>query len=338
MKTVSESLAFVFSLIAILSLVGCTDFLAGRSPRSAPPGPVEPTEAQLATLAEAEAAKETGDYDEALTRFRELLAENPTITPAYLGMGDIYIEQQDYERAEPAFARAARLEPRNFEAQYGHGLALQMLGRFVEAIRAYQRALTINPEHPKANLNLATSFLQIQEARSALVYAERAVQTDQQNGPARVNLGSIYEQLGRNTEAIDQYLIAMELMEEDTAPLMLNLINVLGRERRFQEAVNTAEHLVRVEPSANAYERLAWGYFRVGNYDKSIEAYREAVTYDPRHWPSWSGIGVNALNTWLLSDRTDRAAFREARDAFRRSLQINPDQPRLVTLMSNYGL
>jgi tetratricopeptide (TPR) repeat protein len=337
-KRVGKPLGLFLIVSMIQVLVGCTDFLAGRSPRAQQPGPTAPTEAQLTVLAEAQHAREVGDYDEALAKFRAILAENPTITPAYIGMGDIYLEQHDYERAEPAFSRAARLEPRNFDAQYGHGRALQMLGRFVEAIRAYQRALTIDPAHKKANLNIATTYLQLQEARSALVFAERAVEADPQSGPARVNLGSVYEQLGRNAEAIDQYLIAMDLLDDDTAPLMLNLINVLGREQRFQEAVNTAEHLVRVEPSANAYERLAWGYFRVGEYDKSIQAYRTAVEYDPRHWPSWSGIGVNALNSWLLSERNDRDAYREARNAFRRSLQINPDQPRLVTLMSNYGL
>jgi len=333
-----RTLSVLLTVSMMLVLAGCTDFLAGRTSRTPQPQPSEPTESQLATLAEAQQAKEAGDYNTALTRFRSLLSENPTITPAYLGMGDIYLEQKDYERAEPAFARAARLEPRNFDAQFGHGRALQMLGRLVDAIRAYQRALTINPTHTGANLNIATTYLQLQEARNALVFAERAVEANPESGPARVNLGSVYEQLGRNAEAIDQYLIAMELMEEDTAPLMLNLINVLGRERRFQEAVNTAEHLVRVAPSANAYERLGWGYFRIGEYEKSIEAYRKAVEHDPKHWPSWSGIGVNALNEWLLSERTDRDAFRDARDAFRQSIRINPDQPKLVTLMSNYGL
>jgi tetratricopeptide (TPR) repeat protein len=334
------SLAIILCMLIVPVLAGCTDFLAGRAAPASPAtaGPQPPTQSQQAMLDEAQRAKDAGDYDAALAAFRGVLAENPTIAPAYVGIGEIFLEQQDYARAEPIFSRAARLEPRNFDAQFGHGLALQMLGRFVEAVRAYQRALTINPMDARANLNLATTYLQLREARSSLIFAERAVEADPQNGPARVNLGSVYEQLGRNAEAIDQYLIAMELIEDDTAPLMLNLINVLGRERRFREAVNTAEHLVRIAPSANAYERLAWGYFRIGAYDKSIDAYRTAVEHDPNHWPSWSGIGVNALNAWLLSDRTDGEAFAEARRAFRRSLQLNPEQPRLVMLMSNYGL
>ena len=33
-----------------------------------------------------------------------------------------------------------------FDAQFGHGRALQMLDRFIEAVQAYHRALTIRPD------------------------------------------------------------------------------------------------------------------------------------------------------------------------------------------------
>ncbi len=321
----------------LLPLAACEGPRLGRRPAPQPAPDMAQTPEQADALARAQAALAKGDYDEAMALFREILAENPTISTAYIGVGEIFMADRDYERAEPAFARAARLEPRNFEAQYGHGLALQMLNRLVDAVRAYHRALTIQPDHPKANLNLATTYLQMEDPRSALVFAEKAVQVDPSNGPARANLGAVYEKLGRNAEAIDEYLVALELID-DNAPLLLNLINVLGQERRYREAVNTAEMLVRIAPSANAYERLGWGHFRLGEYEESIEAYRAAVELDSHHWPSWSGIGVNALNTWLLSDRQNVDAFGEARRAFRRSLQINRNQPRLVTLMSNYGL
>jgi superkiller protein 3 len=269
--------------------------------------------------------------------FREILAENPTISTAHLGVGDIYLIKKDYDKAEPHFAVACKLEPRNFDAQYGHGLALQMLSRFVEAIRAYHRALTINPESIKANLNLAITYLQMNEPEASLAFAEKAVDLEAGNGAARINLGAAYEKLGRNAEAIEQYTAAMELVE-NTPPLMMNLINVLAAERRYQEAANTAENLVRIEQSANAYERMGWCYFRLSNYSQSIAAYREAVRIDPNHWQSHNGIGVNAINTWLLSNRQDEQAKTEARDAFRKSLRINPGQQKLVTLMSNYGL
>lgn len=334
MKGTPIKLAIFALLLTVLA--GCDLFQKsnsnGSSARSS-----EPSAAQQQKLSEAEQAKQTGNYAAALAIFQEILAENPTITTAYLGIGDIHIINKDYDKAEPAYDRAAKLEPRNFDAQYGHGLALQMLNRFVEAVRAYHRALTIDPESIKANLNIAVTYLQMNEPQSAVTFAEKAVSLEPGNGSARVNLGAAYEKTGKNKEAIEQYTAAMELVE-NTPPLMMNLINVLANEKRYQEAANTAENLVRVEPSANAYERMGWCYFRLSHFDKSVAAYREAVKLDTNHWQSYNGIGVNAINTWLLSKQRDGNAAREARDAFRRSLRINADQPKLLALMSNYGL
>jgi tetratricopeptide (TPR) repeat protein len=323
---------------AIAVIPACKSTSSAEAPSN--PGPVklhEPTAEQQARIEHAETARDEGNYDAALTMFQEILAENPTVTTAYLGIGDIYMLKEDYSKAEPAYGRAAKLEPRNFDAQYGHGLALQMLNRFVEAIRAFQRSLTIDPNSLKANLALATTYLQMDEPKSALIYAENAVKLDPANGSARVNLGAAYEKVGRNADAIEQYFTAMELVD-DTPPLMMNLINALSEERRYQEAVNTAENLVKVAPSANAWERLGWCHFRLGDYTRSMHAYREAVKLDDQHWQSWNGIGVNAINTWLLSKKRDTTAGNEAREAFRRSLRLNGDQPKLILLMSNNGL
>ncbi len=287
-------------------------------------------------LAQAEAAERAGEYQVAMAVFRQILARNPTIATAYIGIGEIYMIQQDYEAAEPVLARAARLEPRNFDAQYGHGRALQMLDRFIEAVRAYHRALTIRPDSLDANQRIATTYIQMGVPSSALVFAEKAVEIDPASGPARVNLAAIYQDVGRTADAIRQYEAAVELMEP-TPPLLLSLIKALAHEKRYVDAKNTAEYLVKLDPSARAWERLGWCAFRLGEYQQSIESYRESVQVDPDYWPALNGIGCNALNTWLLSGKADGPAFQEARQALRRSLRANPDQPKVISLLSQYG-
>ena len=288
-------------------------------------------------LSDANQAKDAGDYAAAMAMFREILAENPTVGDAYIGIGGIYIDQRDYDQAVRYYERAARLEPRNFEAQHGYGFALQMVDRLVDAIKAYHRALTIEPENPQANFNMATTYLQLGEVNNALVFAEKAVQIDPANGPARANLGAVYEQVGRDADAIRQYDAALELMEP-SGPLLMNLLNALARENRFDEAKNTAEVLIKLEPSANAYERLGWAQFRLKDYASSIDAYRRGVEMDPDHWPSLNGVGVNALNAWLISGKSNAEAAREARESFRRSLRVNTDQPKVIRLLQDYGL
>ncbi|MDA0214560.1 MAG: deoxyribonuclease IV [Planctomycetota bacterium] len=329
-----------FVVYALLNSFGC------RASRSVRPSSIQsqssatlqqPTSAEKIKLASAENLRQQGNNESALAIFQEVLAQNPLLPEAYIGIGDVRFAQGRYGDAEPNYRRAARLDPADFQAQYGHGRTLQMLGRLAEAIGAYQRAIVANPKSAEANLNMATAYLSLGEARVAAQFAERAIALEPRNGAAHVNLGVAYERLGRPGEAIQQYQAAAELMPP-TTQLMINMVNAYVADGRYPEAVNTAVALTKLSSVPETFERLGWAEFRAGNYDSSSIAYRQAVVLDPRYWPAWNGIGVNALNRWLLSEKRDSQAGDEARRAFRSSMQSNPNQPKVLKLYTTYGL
>ncbi len=287
-------------------------------------------------VARAEQLTEEGMLDEAITQLELAIEENATLTTAHVDLGDIYRVQGNYQAAEQSYRRATELEPRNFEAQYGHGLVLQLLDRLSDAVRAYLRALSIDPNNFNANLNLATAYLQLQESRQALPYARKAVEVDPRNGPARVNLGAIYAAVGEYESAIREYQAAAELMDF-TPPLLLNLADSLGKTGRYQEMVNTLGQLLRMAPTAQAYERLGFALFRLQRFEEAQDAFARAVELDNAHFPALNGLGVCLLNRYLMSDRTDSEARREGVAALRKSLIVNRDQPRIADLVSRYG-
>ncbi len=288
-------------------------------------------------LTVAEQAQAAGEYEVALALFREILAEQPTETRAYLGIGDIYLEQENFRTAEPYYERAARIEPRNYRAQSSYGQVLQLLSRFVEAVQVYHRALILDPDGLEANLGLGSTYLEMDEPEHAVAFAEKAVIVDPTNGKARGNLGMVYEANGRAEDAIEQYLIALELID-DAQPVMIHLTRVLINEKRFVEAMNTAASLVKLDPNSETYELLGRAQFKRGAYRESLDSYRTAVEYDARSWSAWNGVGVNALNEWLRNDKMNEDTRLEARHAFRQSLQINNDQQKVIFLMQQYGL
>ena len=295
-----------------------------------------PTPEQAATMQQAQSKADRGDYEAALNLFKEVLRENPKLPDAWVGVGDAHAGLKEWQDAELAYANATSIDNGNFDAHFGRGKALQVLNRLIDAIRSYHRALLIKPDDFDANLNMATAYLQLDEPDSALSYAERAVKLKPDSGPARINLGVAYERAGRSADAVLQYETAAELMEP-TPQLLMNLLNAYAQSKRYREAVNTAGLLVRLAPTANSHERLGWAYFRLGDYSKSLESYRESVRVDPQHWPGWNGVGVNMLNMWLQGDRKDAAQLEQAKAAFRRSLQINPDQPKVQKLLAAYA-
>lgn len=279
--------------------------------------------------------KDQGLLDQALREFERAIEINPTMSTAYMGAGDIYRERGDYVSAEQHYGQAAQNAPGEFDPNYWHGYALQMLNRVTEAVRAYLRALSIRPEDFHANLNLATAYLQLGENAQAVIYAERAARIEPNDGPARVNLGAAYANAGRHTEAIAQYEAAAEMMPL-TTELLLNLAESQGKVGKHAEMAGTIREVVRQSPSALAYERLGSALFRLGEYDEALDAFRTSVQTDPAHYPAHNGIGVCLLNRYLWSNKANIAALDEARNALRKSLQIERNQPRITELLTRY--
>lgn len=325
------------SLVALTCAHGCASSTKAKAPPPAPPPVIStnPTQDQERALEQANVAADQGKYDDALLLFRELLAENPTLVDAHLGLGRTYESMGDLAKAEPAYARAAALDADNFDAQVSLGRVLNGLRRYPDAIRAFHRALIIRPDNLEANVGMAMAYLKENQAQEALAFAQKAVELAPSDGEARVNLAVALERLGRNADAIAAYETALELVEP-RADLLTSLVNLYASEKRFIEAVNTANELIRIAPSANAYERLGWSYFRTGEYEKSAEAYRKGVEIDPNHWPSLNGVATNALNKWLTTGRANDAARLEARTSFQKSLKVNPDQPKVVAILTKY--
>jgi len=285
--------------------------------------------------ANAQRLKSDGNRAEALAEFERAIAINPELTIAYVGAAEIYRERGDYDTAEQRYRQATEVDPANFDAQYGHGLVLQLLNRVAESIRAYLRALAIRPDDFDANLNVATAYMQVNEPTQARPYAERAVRLQPESGEARVNLGAVYAALGMHDAAVVEYQQAAELIELGPE-LLLNLADSLGKTGRYPEMAATLEQLIRIEPSTLAYERLGSALFRMKAYDRALAAFRDATNLDPTHYPAWNGVGVCLLNQYLWSERADTNARRGAIEALRRSLQIKTNQPRIIELVRRY--
>ncbi len=324
------------AVLLTLSESGCNKNRRARR-RAIEAPPVAPTvsEAQQA-LVRARILAEQGLDQVALAEFERAIAINPKLTTAYIGMGEIHKKSGDLNKAEQAYGRAAEVEPQSFDAQYQHGLVLQLLNRVADAVRAYIRALQIRPDDFEANLNLATAYLQLNEAGAALPYAQRAVSLNGNSGPARVNLGAVYAALNDYDAAVVEYQQAAELMEL-SPQLLLNLADALGKTGRYAEMQNTLEQLLQMSQTPVAYERLATSLFKQRDYDAALQNFRRSLELDPNYYPSLNGVGVSMLNRYLASEKQDVEALREGLAALRRSIQIERRQPAVVELIARYG-
>ncbi len=333
------TLAFCFCSMFLLA--GCSASWFKRTTIAASAQPVvlrtEPTVAEEEVLVAADKAMAHADYETALRLFRDLLNDNPTLSPAYLGMGQALMAEGDPQRAETAFARAVKLTPASFQSQFGHAEVLSVLGRMTEAVGAFRRALAIRPLDFATNLALAKAYLELDQSNNALIFAQKSVEIDPMSAAAQIRLAEAFTQTGDGAGAVRAYEEAVEL-GEPTKELLLALVQAYGAQKRFEEAVNTAQALLMLGPDANAAERLGWARFRMGRFEEALAAYEQALTIDPDHWPSLNGVGVLKLNAWIKSEKRLDAARDDARNAFQRSLQVNGNQPKVTALLIHYRL
>lgn len=277
-----------------------------------------------------------GDLQSALTRFEQAIIENPKLVEAYIGAGRIYHGQGDYEVAEGKFEQATRHAPTSFQAHYYLGLMRQLLHKYHLAVKAYLYALAIDPEDFSANHNLSICYLQEGRAAEAAPYAMRATKLNKNNQAAWANLGSSYNLMGLYEKAIRAYRQANEL-GDPTEPILLGLAEAHMRLEHFDRAMIVLKQVIAEFPSAVAHERVGYALFKQREYDKAMQAFRAALLFDPDDTASLNGLGVCMMTRYISNGRQVQLHCEQALLAWRRSLEIAPNQPQINSLLQSFG-
>ncbi|MCA9728523.1 MAG: tetratricopeptide repeat protein, partial [Candidatus Eisenbacteria bacterium] len=132
--------------------------------------------------------RNAGDTEEAIRQLEIYRQLEPEEVNPVDSMGEIYLTSGQPERALSTYAEAIALDPTFASAERGRALALACLGRFPEALTAYNRSLeiveksgqpTLGLHSPKAFLLLGTGRYRAasQEARADDIPAEDGADT-----------------------------------------------------------------------------------------------------------------------------------------------------------------
>ncbi len=118
-----------------------------------------------------------------------------------------------------------------------YNLALDLEGVATDrATEAYGRAITLDPGHVHAHLNLGRLLHEAGEIESAEIHYRQALSANPESGLAAFNLGVALEDLGRVGEAIEAYERALRF-EPDTASAHYNLSRLYEKRGLSKEAL-----------------------------------------------------------------------------------------------------
>lgn len=184
--------------------------------------------------------QQTGDIDGACALIQQAIFTNPTDAQYRLSFGELLHGMGMHSEAEVQFSVAVALNPGNAELHNRLGKCLFARKAYVPAKDAFYQAITIDPKCFGALNNLAVALFTMAEYKDAIQYLEEITRQTPDRYPAWNNLGSCWRALEKTDEAERCYRIALSLAPSD-AEIYVNLIRLLREGERNAEALALAE-------------------------------------------------------------------------------------------------
>ena len=226
--------------------------------------------------------------EEAVTRFKQALANRADYVPALHNLGSLCYEIGRMDEAEDAYEHISRLNPEHAPAHFDYGNSLLSLGKIAEAIAQYEHALKIKPDYLEAIINLGIAYsmagkndLSKQWLDRAQGLFEKALAADPNNTVAMNNLGNILRQRGKAEEAVLQFKKALSL-RPDYAEAAINLATALRDLCRIDEAIESCRFALKLKPES-AEARINLGTFlqEQGRHAEALALFTEALQRKP---------------------------------------------------------
>lgn len=189
------------------------------------------------------------------------------------------MSRDDYARAVPYFEKAVETDPNYAEAWYQAGYCYGVLNKHNDALRASKQAAKLRPEWAPAFINIGASSYALGQYKEAVDAYRQAIKLDD-DAETQYSLGLSYNKLNRTDEEILAYRRAVA-MKPDHANAIEKLGLALFKNRRFAESAIYFEQLKTYKPDARTYNYIGESYFELNKTDESIEAFNNAVSYNP---------------------------------------------------------
>ncbi len=221
------------------------------------------------------------DLDRARELFTSVTGQDPAFAPGWSGLGITHLQYAS------------------------HGLGGQM--HVLEARRAFDKALALDPKSVESNLYRVYMLLSRGEKESARHGIESLLQSAKNDWNVHLVAGQTLRIDGMYEEALDQFNIALRLNPSNAALIYNNRARVFQYQNQLELAADELEKGLTLEPKQPLL-RISLGYqqMRTGNLGQAIETLEVVTREDASLRIVYPTI---ALCYVQLGDREKAASF-----------------------------
>jgi tetratricopeptide (TPR) repeat protein len=168
-----------------------------------------------------------------------------------------------------------------------------------EAIRFYQRALSVHPEFYEAYVGLGRCFRRRGDLKNSITAYQRAITLNQFSVDAHIDIAKSYHEAGYLDKGIFHFRRAIRLAPHDIEA-KFNLALCLELNEQMMDAADVYVDIIEQDPGfAPAFNNLGSIYMRIGRYRQAEELFRELLELTPEFSRAILGLAI-------CLDRTNR--------------------------------
>lgn len=207
--------------------------------------------------------------------------KDPLNPKLYLDLGNIYYENQMLSDALLSYQKVINLEKNNFEALLKSGDIYLQMNEYQKAEKAYTNALNINLASKETKSGLLKLYLKQEKDDLAIDVAQKIIVSDKSNIEVHKTLKELYQKTSRETESIKELETLTNLLPHDEE-ILLELAALYESKENYEEALNCYNKILRTNPN-NIDAKFGSGiyYCTKGNYQKCIENLQSIIKNIP---------------------------------------------------------
>ncbi len=277
---------------------------------------------------------ESGELKKAAITAQNIISNKPDYVPAYLILGQVYLEQDHLSKAKKTFDRCLQLDPTQSEAYYFQGIIHERWNQPEQAFADYQSAWQNNPGSIPYLLAMVESVAlqgHYQEALSLLTEHMSSVDRD---AAIYMTAGNLLVSLNRHEESLEMFSEAHRISPDKT-PVKEALAFALHRVGRSQEALALFQELSKgpsLEGSRNQWiYELAMGdcYMSLQQLHQAQRCFETVTERDPLNPKAWKRLAQAQLAREYLDPAAQSA---------QRALSLQPDDTEALMVQGYVAL
>jgi protein O-GlcNAc transferase len=257
-----------------------------------------------------------GQIQEALDAVETLTKSYPNEALLFNISGACFAGLRQLDNALKSYDKALTIKPDYAEVHYNLGVTLQELGQLNAAVKSYEQALFIKPDYAIACNNLGLTLQKLGQLNAAVKSYEQALAIKPDYADVHNNRGNALKDLGQLDAAVKSYKQALAI-NPNYADAYNNLGVTLQELGQQDAAVKSFEKALAIKPDfADAHYNLGNVLKKLNQLDAAVKCFEQALAIKPDYADAHNNLG-NALK--------DLGQLDAAVKCYEKAVAIRPD-------------